>query len=464
MLTTTDPKVGGTTVESKPVTDAVDVAPPVMTNYRWVMVALGFLIIIINYMDRTAMSYAISPICKEFHLTNSQFGFIMAAFPVGYAIMTTGGGIIVDLWGARKVWAASAIAWSSVTAVLGLCNGMWMFFVFRAFLGLTEGPCFPALTRLVTDWLPRSERAKSTAIGLAAVPLASAVGGPIIASLIISIGWKAMFFVLGSLGIVWAVVWYYMYRDYPENSKHVSPAELAFIREGQPTHAGKSDEEIRRHHLDTGSTTWKFILTNPSLLSNNYAFFAFGYLLFFASNWLPGYLEQTYHVELKHVGWFMAVTWMPAAILLPAAGFLSDWLLKRTGKMRIARSHLIWTCQLACAICFYGVTLVHSLPISVTLIALGLGIGLAPNAAFYALNSDLAKDRAGTSLGLMDSFFAVAGIMALALTGYLSDKSGNFNLPILLLVGFTLTSVVGILLFQHPDRDLEVRGGSFSNG
>ena len=439
-------------------------APQVMTSYRWTILALGFLIIIINYMDRAAMSYAISPICKDFGLTNSQFGIIMAAFPVGYVIMTTGGGIIVDLWGARRVWAWASVAWSTATAMLGLASGMWMLFAFRLFLGLTEGPCFPALTRVVTDWLPMSERAKSTAIGLAAVPMAAVVGGHLIPHLILTVGWKPMFFVLGSLGIVWAVIWYYAFRDYPENSKFVSPKELALIREGQPSDAGKSCAEIRRHHLDTGTTTWKFILFNPSLLANNYAFFAFGYLLFFAVNWLPGYLEQTYHVELKHVGWFVTAIWLPATILLPAAGFLSDYLWKKTGSMRIARSHQIWICQLLCAICFFAVTQVHSLPIATALISAGLGIGLAPNAAFYALNSDLAKDRAATSLGLMDSFFAAAGIMALALTGILSDKSGNFNLPIMLLVGFTLTSVVGILLFQHPDRDLKVRGGSLANG
>jgi MFS family permease len=439
-------------------------APQVMTKYRWLMLALGFLIIIINYMDRSAMSYAIGPIRSEFHLTNSEFGMIMAAFPVGYAVMTTGGGIIVDLWGARKVWAWSAVAWSTATALLGIASGMWMLFAFRLFLGLTEGPCFPALTRVVTDWLPMSERAKSTAIGLAAVPLAAVVGGPLISHLILSVGWKPMFFVLGSLGIVWAVIWYYCFRDYPDNSRHVNSAELEFIKDGQPSHTGESDEEIRKHHLSAGKTTWSFILFSPSLLSNNYAFFAFGYLLFFAVNWLPGYLEQTYAVELKHVGWFVTCIWLPAAILLPACGVLSDWLLKKTGSIRIARSHLMWPCQLLCAICFLLVTQVHSLPIATALISAGLGIGLAPNACFYALNSDLAKDRAATSLGLMDSFFAVAGIMALALTGVLSDTSGNFNLPIMLLVGFTLSSVVGILLFQHPDRDLKVRGGTFVNG
>jgi MFS family permease len=423
-----------------------------MTNYRWVIIALSFFIIVVNYMDRSAISYAIGPLKKEFALTNEQFGYIAAAFGIGYMIMTLGGGIIVDLWGSRKVWAISAIAWSAITALLGLSSGFWHLFFLRAMLGITEGPCFPALTRVVTDWLPMTERARSTAFGLAAVPFASVIGAPLISYLILLAGWKIMFFILGSLGIIWAIAWYFLFADYPENSKHVSQKELSYIQDGKTVKHGISDSEIRKIKLKEGTTTWKFMLFNPSLAANNYAFFSFGYLLFFAVTWLPGYLEQTYAVKLKELGYLLIAPWLTAAVLVVVAGFLCDWLWKKTGSIRISRSHPIWICQLLSACCFGLVTVVHSLPTALILISLGVGIGLMPNAAFYVINSDLAKDRAATSLGLMDCFLALAGILAPSLTGILSTVSGNFNSAIWLMSGFTITSVLGILLFQHPDK------------
>jgi MFS transporter, ACS family, hexuronate transporter len=407
-------------------------------------------------MDRTAMSYAIGPIKMEYGLTDKDFGFIMSAFGIGYLVMTLGGGIFVDLWGARKVWAWSAVAWSAATAGLAMAAGFWPLFFMRTMLGITEGPCFPAMTRVVTDWLPMSERARSSAIGLAAVPLASVIGAPVISHLIVHIGWREMFCILGGLGIVWAVFWYYVFRDYPENSKHVSPSELEYIKDGRESHHGKSDDEIRSHHLSVGGTTWKFMLLNPSLMANNFAFFSFGYLLFFAVSWLPGFLQKTYGITLKHTGELLVVPWLTAAIMLTAAGFLSDYLWKKTGSIRIARSHLIWICQLLSGLCFIPIVLFpHSLTIAMIFLSLGIGFGLMPNAAFYALNSDLAGDRAATSLGLMDCFLAAAGIMAPAITGWLVTTTGNFNSAIILMVGFTLTSVLGIVLFQHPDRHMQ---------
>lgn len=422
------------------------------SNYRWVVTGLIFFITIVNYMDRSAISYAIGPLKQEFGLNDADFGFIASAFGIGYAFMTIGGGLLVDAFGARRIWSAAAVLWSTVTALLGTANGFWTLFAYRTLLGLAEGPHFPALTRAITDWLPRQERARATALGLAAVPFASVIGAPLISHLIIFLGWKAMFGVLGTLGLGWALAWYVFFRDYPENSKHVSDEELSHIREGQSVVRDKTDDELRKHDLATGTSTWRFMLLNPALMSNNYAFFAFGYLLFFAMTWLPGYLESTYHLGLKQIGFFLIAPWLTAAILLAFAGFLSDYLWKQTGSFRVARSHIIWICQLLCGLCFLPVIFVHSLPVAITFISLGVGIGLMPNACFYALNSDLARDRAATSLGIMDFFFAASGILAPALTGLLANATGSFGSAIGLLIFFTLTSVAGVYFFQHPDR------------
>lgn len=417
------------------------------------MIGLGFLITLVNYLDRSALSYSRLSIKQEFGLNDAQFGEIAGAFGVGYMVMVLLGGIIVDRAGAHRVWAASAVLWSTFTGMMGLASAYPSLFVLRTFLGLSEGPHFPSLTRVVADWLPPSERGRAMGWGLAAVPMASVIGAPLITSLIAGVGWKMMFVVLGALGIVWGIVWFIVYRDYPENCSFVSEEEVNYIRQGKPYSRTESASEKRARDLAQGTTTWKFMLFNPSLMTNNFAFFSFGYLLFFAITWLPGYLEMTHHLDIKEVGKFLVVPWLTAAILLAFAGWLSDWLLIRTGSIRTARSHLIWICQLLSALCFMPILLSDSLDIARISLSLGLGFGLMPNAAFYALNTDLAKDRAATSLGIMDVALALAGILAPVITGRLTDATGNFHSAFGLLIFFTLASVASILLFQRPDRD-----------
>ncbi len=428
-------------------------------NYRWVIIALGFIITLINYLDRSALAYTRKALEGEFGINDAEFGMVLSAFAITYMVMTTVGGIMVDKWGAHKVWPTAAILWSAVTAMMGLASGLWILFAFRLFLGVVEGPHFPALTRAVADWLPTNERARATAIGLAAVPFAHVVGGPLITTLIVSLGWKGMFVVLGALGVVWSVAWVFMFRDYPESSPFVSDAELNHIREGKSHNREISDVDRRSQHLATGKTTWKFMLLNPSLMSNNLAFFSFGYLLFFSMNWLPSYLEKTYHMNLHQVGWFVVAPWLTAAVLLAAAGFISDWLMKKTGSARLARTHMIWVCQLISALSFIPLMFTQDLNVAMLMMSLGIGIGLMPNSCFYSLNTDLAKDRAATSLGIMDSFFALGGILAPLITGQILQQTGSFQLAIGLVVFFSLMSVIGIILFQRPDRDMEAAKG-----
>jgi ACS family hexuronate transporter-like MFS transporter len=428
----------------------------IMKHYRWIVIAFAFLAIIITYLDRAALSYAIHPLQTVFHLTNTDFGIIASGFGVGYLIMTIGGGVLVDRYGAHKVWSLSAICWSIACILIGFATGFAWLFIFRLLLGLTEGPSFPAFTRVATDWLPISERARSLAVGLAAVPFASVIGAPLISTLITTVGWRWMFFILGVLGIIWGIVWLIIFRDQPRQCKHVSVTELKYIEDELNT-------DINSGHRKQTQTTWKFMLFNKAFLANNYAFFAFGYLLFFAITWLPGYLEQTYGIKVKEAGLFLIAPWLTATILVLLGGWLSDYLWHKTKSIRIARSHLIWICQALSALCFIPVVLSDSLFISMLSISLGVGLGMMPNAAFYAINADLARDRAATSLGIMDCAFAISGILAPLLTGLLTHMTGNFSGAFALLITLTFTSALAIIFFQFPDKILAQKNSIKSN-
>jgi MFS transporter, ACS family, aldohexuronate transporter len=408
------------------------------THYRWVIAGLIFLITLVNFIDRSAISFVIGQLKAEFHFTDTQFGMILSAFGLGYCLLTAFGGWLVDQWGTRIVWPLAAITWSLCVGLLGLATGFWGFAGLRFLLGVTEGPHFPAMTRSVSDWLPPQERARALSLGLVAIPLSSVAGAPITSYLVADFGWRIMFFAISAIGMIWAVVWYMLFRDKPQDCKFVGPAELKLI--------GGAKEAKRKTPID-----WRFLLTHPALIANNAAYFAFGYMLFFATLWLPGYFLSQHGLNLKSVGWYLTIPWLIGALFLKAGGIISDSLYKRTGSSRIARSHVIWTSQLLAAICFVLLGFTTTLGGSLILLSLGLGFGLMPQPAFFSVNIDVAKERSGSSQGITSSCLSLAGIIAPVLTGWLIDLTGSYQAAFLLLGGITGLSVIGVILFHHPD-------------
>lgn len=420
------------------------------SHFRWIVIALIFSITVVNYIDRSALAYAMGDIARDFGFNARDQGLILGAFGLGYMITTFLGGIWADRYGARITLFTAALLWSLSIGATGLAVGFSMLFLARVTLGVAEGPNFPVLNRAVADWLSGRERAIALSNSLVAVPLASAIGAPVVSELIIHLSWRGMFLVLMLLGLIWLPLWWVLFRDFPEHSRHVNAGELQHIREGQSIHAEKTAAAVHQRRRQMKGV-WKFLLTNPTLLANDWAFFVFGYYLFFFLNWLPGYFQQAYHLNLHQIGWFNVLPWLLAALLLWGTGYVSDALLRRTGRLRVARSHPIWISQLLAGLCMLPVMFDHQMLVGLVFISLAVGFSMSANAAFYAVNVDVAQARSGTALGVMDTFFAVAGFLAPAVTGWLVGKSGSFKVAFGLMALLSLSSVLAVLLFHRPD-------------
>jgi sugar phosphate permease len=415
-------------------------------HYRWVVAGLIFFITLVNFVDRSAISFVIEPLKKEFQFTDTQFGMILSAFGLGYVLLTAFGGWLVDRFGTRIVWPLAAISWSLCVGFLGIAAGFWGFIGLRFLLGVTEGPHFPAMTRSISDWLPPRERARALSLGLVAIPLSSVIGAPVCSYLVADFGWRTMFFAISAAGIVWAFVWYFLFTDKPENCRYVGKEERDMI-------IGENARAIDKNQV---KADWRFILTHPALIANNIAYFAFGYMLFFATLWLPGYFLSQHGLNLKSVGWYLTIPWLVSAVFLKAGGVISDWLYRKTGSSRLARAHVIWSSQLLAAIFFVLLSFTHTLGMSILFLSLGLGFGMMPQPAFFSTNIDVAKERSGSAQGITSSCLSLAGIIAPLLTGWLVDLTGNYQGAFLLLAGFTGIAVITVVLFHHPDRQFRV--------
>lgn len=417
------------------------------TRFHRVVVFLLFAITVVNYIDRAAISYAIGAIEQELGLSKAAAGTIFGAFGLGYAVTTLVGGFAVDRYGARVVLALAAVLWSLSIGLTGLASGFLTLYLARTLLGMAEGPNFSAVTGAVEHWLPPARQASALSYALVAVPVALACGGPVVTQLLAAFGWRGTFAVLFVLSLVWVPLWYFLFRDDPAQSRHVNAEELAFIRDGQEASAARA---ARRWPC---LSEVRVLLTNRTLLVNYWAFFVFGYFLFFFMAWLPSYLQQSYGLNLAAVGAFTVLPWLCAAAALWALGRWSDHLLRTTGRLRVSRSYLIAGTQLVAALAVVPVALSASLPVAIACISLAVAASMGANAAYFAVNVDIVPQKAATALGIMDFCFALAGFVAPVITGFVLSLRGSFADGFALMAVLALSSVALVLAFHRPDED-----------
>lgn len=417
------------------------------SRFRWFVIALLFTISIVNYIDRAAISYSIPQIERDLGLSPASAGSILGAFGLGYAVTTLVGGFVVDRFGSRVVLAIAAVLWSLSIGATGLAANFAVLYAARVLLGLAEGPNFPALTGAVTRWLAPQERGTALGSALVAVPLALAIGGPIVTQLLGWFDWRGTFMILFALSIVWVPMWLWFFRDDPSESRFVNHAELDHIR------AQEVATVPDRSTVDTSRASVRTLLTNRTLLANYFAYFVYGYFLFFFMTWLPSYLEHDFGLKLADVGLFTVLPWLAAATVLWALGRLSDRLLQTTKRLRIARSFLIAATQLVAALAVIPIALAHDLPTAIACITVAVAASMGANAVYFAVNVDIVPARSASAFGIMNLAFAISGVLAPYVTGLVLDLRGSFVDAFWLMAGLAFLSVIVVLLFHHPDQD-----------
>lgn len=407
-----------------------------MKGFRWVVVLLVFLACLINFLDRSALAYVVSNLNTEYGINNQDFGLIAAAFGVSYLFMTIFGGFLIDSYGPKKILGFFAIIWSLASIGIGFASGFWQILFLRVILGAAEGPAFPALTRVCSDWLANHEKARAMSFSLVAVPFSSVIGAPLITQLILHFGWRNMFFILGSSGIVWSIIWFILFNNKASESQMVTAAEKDYIQKHQ----------IKSHICKKQS--FLELIQNRSLIISYVCYASLGYLVSFSMLWLPAFLQQIHSFEIAELGRFLIYPWLLASIMIIIGGHFADSRWKKTQCLKKSRAHIVIFSQLFSAFCLIPMLFTHSKLILGLSISFGLGFGLFPMACFFAINSDLASESAAKSQGLMSSFFGITGFLAPVITGYLSTKTQSFFIPILIVIMLSVFCAILMCFFE----------------
>jgi MFS transporter, ACS family, solute carrier family 17 (sodium-dependent inorganic phosphate cotransporter), other len=411
---------------------------------RYTIVALYFLATMLCYVDRVSISVAIIPLARRFDYAAGAQGLILSAFFWGYFCTQLVGGWMSDRFGGRRVLGAGVAIWSLATLVTpqAAAISFAVLFAIRVVLGLGEGVNFPAIHSLTARWMLVSERARSLSLNFSGMYLGTVLALLASPMIIAAFGWPALFYISGALGLVWVLAWMLAAADRPEDSRRISPAEIAAITSSRNAEARAG--RVPWSKIAREKAVWAIVLAH--FCSN----FGFNILLL----WLPTYLHHTFGVTVARVGIYSIVPWIATFVVVNSGGWIADAMLLRGASVGATRK-LMQSCAFG-----LGALPLLALPAArspgaaialITISAAANGLGLA---AYGVNHLDVGPTYAGVLMGISNTIAAIPGIIGVAITGFIVQASGSFAAVFYLIAAIDAIGLLGYLRWASGERKL----------
>ena len=391
-------------------------------SQRWFVVALLFLAGVINYLDRAALSIAAPLIQKDLHFSHAQMGIVFSSFFIGYALFNFVGGVLSDKVGAKRVFGTAMGVWSVFCGATALATGIGSLIVLRVLFGMGEGPFSSSNSKMVNNWFPRKEVASAIGVISSGTPLGGALAGPVVGFMAVQFGWRWAFVAIMLLGLLWLVLWAATTTEHPHENSRVTPDEIELIR------AGQADEHAIAHSADGERLGLRHFLKKPIILATAFAFFSYNYVLFFFLSWFPTYLTEAHHLSLRDMSFATVIPWLLGSIGLAAGGFISDFILRLTGKPLLSRKIVLSSCLGAAAVCVALAGRVASTQSAVALMSVSIFFLYVTGAVYWAVIQDtVPREHVGGAGGFVHLLANLAGVIGPAVTGFIVEAThGNY--------------------------------------
>ena len=285
---------------------------------RWWIIGLLMLGSILNYLTRSTLSVAAPTLLADLHITAKQYSWVVGVFQ-GTIMLQPAAGYVLDVVGLKAGFAIFAVAWSLINMAHGLARTWPALAGLRGLLGLAEGSANPAGMKATAEWFPARERGLAGGVYNIGASVGSMLAPPLVVWAILAYSWQAAFVITGSLGLVWVALWLWFYQP-PDRHPALSPEERAYIAAGQERHLASDGTRPSILGLARQRNFWGIAI--PRFLADP----TWGTLTF----WVPLYLSQARHFDLRHIALF---AWMPflAADLGCLAGGTVSLALQRRG-------------------------------------------------------------------------------------------------------------------------------------
>src|SRR3989454_9055735 len=409
---------------------------------RFTLLRFAFALSVVTYLDRVCIATAATSIREDLHLSAVQMGWIFSAFTLAYAIFEIPSGWLGDTIGPRKVLTRIVLWWSAFTMATGAAWSYVSLLTFRFLFGAGEAGAFPNASRSFSQWFPTAERGRAHGIIFMGTRLGGALAPPLAIALITAAGWRASFWIFGSVGVFWAVFWWRWFRDNPSKHPSVNAGELQVIEEGR----GNGAEHHELH--------WRLFL-NANLLFICLTYFAFGYGLYFYLTWLQTYLREARGFSAGQASLLASIVLLSAAGASIAGGFWTDHWVKRYG-LRIGRCGVASTALIGSGLILAVAAVTGNSLIAALLIAAAAGVADLCISAAWSVCLDIGRESAGTVTGCMNTFANLGGAIAPVAMGYTVQWWGSWSTPLLITAVIYVAGGLTALLI-NPNKSLTVR-------
>ncbi len=380
---------------------------------RWGVAALLFAAMAFCYAHRGALSVAAPFMRAEFGLSRSAMGLLLAAFFWSYSFLQIPAGWLVDRFGVVRSYAAGFLLWSVALLFTGYTRAFAVLILLRILLGVGQSVAFPASARAVSNWFQQRERGTVTACYLTGVRLGQAAINAVGGFLIGAFGQRRFFLQIGLVPLLWLVPWW----------RFVGKLETAEA----PAVAGRTPE--------AGAAGFGGVLalfSQRSVLGIFAGFFAYDYVWYVFTSWLPSYLVEERGFTAAEMGVYSSVPFVGMSVVVMLSGIFSDALVRRGyPELRVRKALCAAGLIIACMIVPAG--LVEDKMTAVWLLTLSLcGLAVATPNTWTLTQTVCARNVVGTVSGIQNFGGNLGGAIAPVLTGYIADRTGSFFLALAL--------------------------------
>ena len=283
-------------------------------KWSWVVLVMVFIATGLNFLDRQVLSIVIIRIQEEFNMSDVQYGMINTSFLIGYGIMFTVAGRLIDTVGSKAGLAVSVGVWSIANCLHGVVNNFHQLLGSRLLLGLGEGGCFPGAAKTVSEWFSVERRGFANGVAIGGAAIGAVVSPPLTIFLSASYGWRWSFVIPGLIGVVWVIVWLML----PKPSKSATSSSTVHAPVQKP-------------------------VPFMALLKNRQAFifiiirFLLDPVVYFIMFWVPKYLNEERHVSFERIGELFWIPFLALGISNISGGWFSDKLIQANFTVNKAR-------------------------------------------------------------------------------------------------------------------------------
>lgn len=412
-------------------------------RYRHRVLSGLFFLSIITYLDRVCISVAGVRMQEDLNISPEQWGWVVGVFTLSYAAFEIPTGALGDKIGGRRILTRIVLWWSAFTALTGSVSRYWVLLLVRFLFGAGEAGAYPNISSSVSRWFPAKERAKSVGVTWMASRIGGALSPILVVPLQQAFGWRAAFFILGSVGVVWAAIWYWWYRDHPSEKAGVTQEELAEIGE---------TPRIARHH----SLPWRSVLKNSNfwlilLMYHTYCWGSYFYL-----SWLHTYLQKGRGFSEEQMAFWSTLPFIMGGCGNLFGGWLSDRLVPRLG-LKWARRSIGAAGLMFAGFFLFGTAITSNSVTAAIFLALGYGCMDSMLPVSWAVCMDVGGNYAGAVSGAMNTAGQIGSFLSSVAFGYVVMYTGSYNVSLYPMAGML---IISSLLFLAIDATKSVISAS----